>query len=486
MVNLKAELKRIQAKYLPHAHWGIMLMAAFLRIWGIWYPPVLVFDETYYVKDAWTLTHLGYEAKWPDSPDKAFAAGHVNSYLTDGSFVVHPPLGKWLIGLGMNIFGGANSWGWRIVVALFGLALVWLVILVARRLLGDRNWANIAGLLIAIDGHAITMSRFALLDGMLTTFIVLAFYLLLRDREDARVKYTLRLGQPKAPVIWNRPWLVATAIVLGLATSVKWSGLYFAFAFGLYIVISETLLRRRYGFKDWFASGIAGQGVATLVLMVPAYALTYLASWSGWLATSGGYDRNSDTNPLIALWNYHRDAYNFHVNLHAPHSYQSNPLSWLYLGRPVSFYYASQTQAECGWPNGCSSAITAIGDPLIWWGALAALLYLTFHYFRYRNRTEGLILLGVAAGYLPWMLYTQRTVFSFYAIVILPFTVIALVYVLRSLWNRPRGTEFPWRFWVRAYLWAAGALAAFYLNLSWGFWTPYYYWMGHMWFPAWI
>ena len=38
---------------------------AVLRFWNLGHPHEIVFDETYYVKDAWTLLHLGYESTWP-------------------------------------------------------------------------------------------------------------------------------------------------------------------------------------------------------------------------------------------------------------------------------------------------------------------------------------------------------------------------------------------------------------------------------------
>ena len=76
-----------------------------------------MFDETYYVKDAYTLSHLGYEARWPDKANESFAAGDPDVYLTDGSFIVHPPLGKWIIAAGMAVFGTDSAFGWRVGIA---------------------------------------------------------------------------------------------------------------------------------------------------------------------------------------------------------------------------------------------------------------------------------------------------------------------------------------------------------------------------------
>jgi dolichyl-phosphate-mannose--protein O-mannosyl transferase len=153
-----------------------------------------------------------------------------------------------------------------------------------------------------------------------------------------------------------------------------------------------------------------------------------------------------------------------------------------------------------------------LGNPFVWWGAFAAIGYLLYHLIRNRGRaarTEGLILLGVAAGYLPWMLYMQRTIFQFYAIVTLPFQILALVYVLRSLWYRrplqstiddlkaiagvEPAQEFPgpppvtrWRKAIVIYLFSCVALSLFFITIWWGVNTPYWYWLIHMWLPTWI
>ena len=473
----ESKLVSLYRRLLPRGYWIVTLIAGFLRFYNLGYPKALVFDEVYYVKDSWTLWNNGYESTWDSGADSSFVAGDPSHFLPTGSFVVHPPLGKWLIALPMALFGANNSWTWRFTVALFGTAAVLLLMLVAKKLTGSKSLAILAGGLMAIDGHAIVLSRISLLDGILMFFVLLAFYFLLIDREQTRVKYQLMALRGGSGIIWNRPWLVACGLALGAATSVKWSGMYFALFFGLYILVSELLLRRRLGIKRWLVDGALGQLGANLALTVPVYALVYLASWTGWILTRNGWDRTSRATWWESLLYYHQQIYNFHVNLHTPHNYASNPLTWLYLGRPVAFWYESTPCPPA--PNGCSAAIDAIGNPFIWWGALAALVYLVVSYIRRRDRIAGLILLGVGAGYLPWLLYTQRTIFQFYAIDFLPFYILGLAYVLRQLWYQ--STHSRWRRAIPIYLVSVGLVSVFYLDLWWGFITPYWFWFIHMW-----
>ena len=87
------------------------VIAALLRLIGLGHPKTLMFDEIYYVKDAYALWHLGYEANWAKDSDSAFSSGVFSGMSTQAAYVVHPQLGKWLIGAGMELFGPSSSFG---------------------------------------------------------------------------------------------------------------------------------------------------------------------------------------------------------------------------------------------------------------------------------------------------------------------------------------------------------------------------------------
>src|SRR5690606_35458794 len=88
--------------------------------------------------------------------------------------------------------------------------------------------------------------------------------------------------------------------------------------------------------------------------------------------------------------------------------------------------------------DGVAEAILEIANPLIWWGATAALGYLCVRIvlrLRAGRRVwpEAFILTGVAAGYLPWLAYLHRTVFQFYTIAFEPFLVLGLTLALAAI-----------------------------------------------------
>ncbi|WP_257210337.1 phospholipid carrier-dependent glycosyltransferase [Actinomyces ruminis] len=170
------------------------LVAALTRLIGLGHPHQLMFDEIYYVKDAFALWHNGYESAWGDGADELFAQGDFSALTTDPSYVVHPQLGKWLIGLGMQIFGAESSFGWRIMPALAGILTVIVLVRLTLRLTRSPLLAGLAGVLLAIDGVGITESRIGLLDGFIGLFATIALYCLMRDREWSRARLATDLA----------------------------------------------------------------------------------------------------------------------------------------------------------------------------------------------------------------------------------------------------------------------------------------------------
>lgn len=479
----------------------VMLVASLTRLWNLALPQKLVFDETYYVKDAVSLSQEGHERNWPEGANSSFESGNTFIYLSDPSFVVHPPFGKWLIASGMWLLGPDNAAGWRISTALLGIATVALLMLVAYKLFGSRLLALAAGFLLAIDGLAITMSRTALLDASLTFFLLLGFLFFLTDQEKIRVQIAGAIATGSSSLVWFRPWLILSGATLGAATAIKWSGLYLLAAIGLYVVFSELALRKNAGEKSWLRKGLFSQGPLSFVNLIPASLGVYLSTWLGWIATSGGYSRNwAESNSLPgvfgflpswaqSLWSYHEAIYKFHIGLSTQHAYQAHPLNWLLGIRPTAFFYETYPSGQmgCELASECSMAITALGNPLIWVSATASLIYLLYRYFKSRERVVGLILLGMAALYLPWLLFPERTVFQFYAVSFQPWMILALVLALQVGYRGLAGSKPELAKGLLAAFFAlAFALSLFFLPINIGLLLPFEQWQMRMWLPSWI
>lgn len=507
---------------LPAAVLGV---AAATRLIGLGEPSELVFDETYYVKDALSLLAQGYEASWPEGADEAFESGAPGTPPTEGAFVAHPPLGKWVIALGMLALGPADPAGWRLGTAVTGIVLVGLVMLLAHRLLGSSPLTVIAGGLVAIDGNAIVMSRVALLDGVLAALVVLALLFVALDREGSRRRLDAWLARRRGagrstdwgPALWARPWLLAAGATLGLAVGVKWSALYVLAAVGVLTVVADAVDRRRAGVALWASGTAFRQAPVSFLLLVPTALAAHLVTWWGWFASDRGYDRDwvaegdgrrwegilaMVPDALQNLWHYQAAVYRYHVGVTSEHAYEAPAAGWPLLLRPTYMHYE-----DLG--GGTAHAITGIPNPLLWWGSVVAVLVLIVVLLAAAvlaargDRALGadliarfgggwpiaLVLTAIAAGWLPWLLYPERTMFFFYTVVLTPSLVLAFVMVLRAVLGSGDDDAYRRRTGIAVVTVAVVALvivSAYFVPLWTGMPVPMPFLRSHYWLPGWV
>ncbi|MFD8643579.1 dolichyl-phosphate-mannose--protein mannosyltransferase [Streptomyces zaomyceticus] len=504
--------------------WGgpllVTAVAGLLRFWNLGKPRAVIFDETYYAKDSWALINQGYEGAWPKDIDKTILADPGSVLIpTDPGYVVHPPMGKWMIGLGEKMFG-FEPFGWRFMVALLGTLSVLMLCRIGRRLFRSTFLGCLAGLLLAVDGLHFVMSRTALLDQVLMFFVLAAFGCLVLDRDrtrkrlagalpedeegvlrpDAEIAESLRLG-------W-RPWRIAAGVMLGLAAATKWNGLYVMVGFGLMTVLWDVGGRRTAGAVRPYLAVIKKDLVPAFVSVVPVAIATYLVTWTGWIVSDKGYFRNwaADQDKLggggtwgwlpqwlRSLWHYESEVYSFHVGLTSPHTYESNPWSWIVLGRPVSYFYESPAPGTAGCPASakekCAAEVLALGTPLLWWAACIAILYVLWRWAFRRDWRAGAIACGIAAGWAPWFLYQERTIFLFYAVVFVPFLCLAVAMMLGAIVGPAGSSE-------RRRTFGAVAAGCVVLLIVWNFiyfWPiytgtpiPLDQWRNRMWLDTWV
>ncbi|HEY9738118.1 MAG TPA: phospholipid carrier-dependent glycosyltransferase, partial [Trichocoleus sp.] len=183
---------------------GLFLLALALRFWRLGQFNDLVFDEIYYPRFA-----VDYLSQRP-------------------FFDAHPPLGKYLIALGIALFNPwATAWGlpgnaltgvwlspvsYRWVTALAGACLVPLTALLAYHASSGYSqrqrmlFGMIAGGLLLLDGLTLVESRFGLINIYWVLFGVAGQVCLLKA-QDSR---------------WRHRWRVLAGVALGCAIAVKW------------------------------------------------------------------------------------------------------------------------------------------------------------------------------------------------------------------------------------------------------------------------
>jgi dolichyl-phosphate-mannose-protein mannosyltransferase len=126
---------------------------------------------------------------------------------------------------------------------------------------------------------------------------------------------------------------------------------------------------------------------------------------------------------------------------------------------------------------------------VLWWAGAAALLAGAALWVGGRDWRYGLALVGVLSSWLPWLRYSERPIFYFYAVTAIPFTIVALTLLLGKVLGPP-GASRRRRMWGAAVLGAFVALVVANFVFFWPILTDGLLsnedWLDRMWFVRWI
>jgi dolichyl-phosphate-mannose-protein mannosyltransferase len=360
------------------------------------------------------LYHLDFPASilW----DERYFPAMANKYLQGVyQFDLHPPLGKFIIAVGIAMLGN-EPLGWRIMPTLFGLALLPLAAFLGWYCLKERVGAMLVAIFIAAETIFIVHSRIGVMDIFVVFFVLAAFLAALRAESNRRV--------------------IFSSVLLGLAVAVKWAAFPVAVPIG-YVLWRKGLLRS-------FVGGLWISAVVYVAVVFVAALITIT------------------TNPIQAwvwAWDWHVDAAR-KVTASIPHTWGSPWWSWTIMLRPIRFFYG--TNAE-----GLFQVVLAIGNPLIWWSSTLAVLVSIFDIARKavaRKLSADDPIIPIVLGYVfllaPWVAGT-RIPYIYNYLPIYPFAILALTYWLCKIWNLSRWG--PWA--VVGFAACAVALTAFFLPL---------------------
>ncbi|WP_309741705.1 MULTISPECIES: phospholipid carrier-dependent glycosyltransferase [unclassified Chamaesiphon] len=333
----------ISAKHQKLAVWGIVIICTIsvsLRFWGLERFNVLVFDEVYYAKFA-------------------------NNYLTDTKFFnSHPPLSQYLIAIGIwigdrlpfgrdvtNTLTGSlhSTFSYRWMNALFGSLIPPLVAALAYQLSQRMSYAFLAALFISLDGLYLIDSRYALNNIYLVFFGLLGQLLVLMASKSHDRQLLL---------------LLAAGVSFGASAACKWNGLWFLF--GIYILLAIAQIWKLIKSDRKFAlltnsllNRLANiHPIASLILLVIVPIATYSILWIPHLI------QNPEPNFFdvqLEILNYHEQI----GNSKSVHPYCANWYTWPLMMRPLAYYFTEYK------PNYYYD-VHAMGNPLLWWLALAA------------------------------------------------------------------------------------------------------------------
>lgn len=425
-------------------------------------------------------------------------------------FDPEPPIAKYVIGGGEWIYGfyrhdirgepgsivelGYNTLGWRLGVCVFGSLAIGFMYFLALQLWRNRWFAIAAAFFACFDGLFFVESRIGVIDMVPAALQILALGLaLVHLRARSRWDSLLTLG--------------IAGFALGLGLAAKWTALA-ALGISIVILVGGPLLRKigriqvgRYALQvpdGPLPGGVSGwvYWPAFVGCMIVLPGLVYFASWIPWFFfTSGPYTfaRVGGTGGALGgWWWYQYQIWYYQAHLKATHPYASKWYTWPFLIRPVWYYY--QTLGTT-----LSAGIVNLGNPIIWWASLPALVYCGYDAVARRRWQPAVIVLGFLAEWLPFA-KISRILFLYHMFGGLIFMILALSYALARL-QETRAVTFRGGGWVSIVtrtrpVYVVGAMAVAFLfflyfypvwtgtpltttTLLGGFGT------GKMWLPSW-
>ncbi|MDO8487730.1 MAG: phospholipid carrier-dependent glycosyltransferase [bacterium] len=353
----------------------ILLFAAVTRLWNLGYPKGYYFDEVY---NAFTTRELVKNNR------DAYEWSHQSPVQGTAYGWTHPPLAKLMAAVGILTFGD-NEFGWRVVNALVGVGIIYLVYWLGKNLLRSEPWALLAAGLASLDGLLLAQSRINMNDIVATFFVLLVF--------AAFVRYQLHKSKIS---------MLIFGISLGLLIATKWTGFYALAVFAPWLGL-QNLTR----VKLW-------PKLFAVLIVIPV--AIYFLSYSQYFILGG---------TLSNFWELQKQMWWYNTRLTATHTYQSLWWTWPLDLRPV-WYFVDYSV------SGKMANIYAMGNPVLFWLGIPAIIATTLSALQSKNWRTWLIVVGFGAFWLPWA-RAPRIMFLYHYLPSIPFLCLALAQTLSKL-----------------------------------------------------
>lgn len=353
----------------------------------------------------------------------------------------HPPLGKIIISLGIQMFG-MNPFGWRFMDALFSVMLIPLFYFFIFLFTRSTAWSTVGTGLFVIDGMRIVMGRIATLDTFAVFFILAAFLFMYLFYININNRKFLK---------WLIP-LALSGIMFGLSAATKWTGIYAGA--GLFVVFIISIIKWLINYsKDparktnrLITDGhiiikLSSIIFTCLIFFIAIPSIIYLLSYIPFKA-----GLNTSDSLFKVMLDNQKFMYSYHSTLTATHPYSSMWYMWLFDAKPVYFYLGEDLL-----PDGVCAKIFAFGNYLIWVVGFIALIYviintvnetlkaykekrqLSIEAKEYCSKNICLIIFYLAL-LVPWIFVT-RVAFLYHYYVCIPPLIVITILLLKRHWN---------------------------------------------------
>lgn len=340
----------------------------------------------------------------------------------------HPPLGKVIMMIGVLIFG-MNPFGWRIMGTLFGAAMVPVSYLLGRKLFNKKIFAFMSAFLMMFEFMHFAQTRIGTIDSYPALFVMVAYFFMY----DAFAKKSYKIGFKNS----LKPLLLA-GIAWGFGGASKWTAVYAGFGLAIlfftsyfteildYVKATSSKIKSK--MPSWTRDFIKKKVILTPLLCIVFFVIIpgiiYVCSYLP-IITLPGEGHNLDE-----VRRYQVNMYDYHKNLQATHPYQSTANMWPLNYKPLLEYRATHL------PSDKVSLMYTMGNPIIFWFGLLALLATIIVGIWKKDKRAFFILVAYGCQYLPW--YFQERggcVFIYHYFTAIPFLILAVVYLLKFIYD---------------------------------------------------
>jgi len=376
--------------------------------------------------------------------------------------MTHPPLGKIIIAIGINLFG-LTPFGWRVMGILMGMLMAPIIYVLLKNIFDNTRVAAIGAALLIFENLHFTQSRLATIDTPLVFFVLLMYLFMYRFISSG---YEAPFKKAVMP-------LFLCGFSFGLGAATKWSAFYSAL--GLLVLFVVYLVKRgqhqvatgeKEQYRDWLIRTLVASVAFFIIIPFVIYTLSYIP------IAAARYGSVSVSSLLKSMWESQAPMFAHHSDpaRDAGHLYSSSWWMWMLDVRPM-FYYASIQE-------GSRTFVGALTNPLVTIGGLAAIGFAALDAFQKRAGKALFIVVGYMAGLLPWLFVSRATfVYHYYPSVI--FLILALCYVFDNTLKK----DFKKR--KRIYIFTGISAGIFFVlfPLSAGLTIPDWY---SIWFVRWL
>ena len=299
------------------------------------------------------------------------------------------------------LFNKMAPFYYRLMGNIAGIIMIFIMYLLGIELFKKRKWAIVSSLLMFFETSHFVQTRMGTVDSFLILFIMLAIYFMIRHITKKETKYNLFLS----------------GLFFGLSMCVKWTGALGGLA--LAIIYFYDFIKNKRNIKKTLLYGTIYFVIIPLII----YTSIYFIYPKNRVAYTDSYKAIIDQTEMM---------YNYHSKLTDDHFFSSDWYTWPISYKPVWYYEQEYSYVTKG-------TITAIGNIVIWWLGIIAVLYLPYRIIKKKELESIILLITVLSLWLPYI-FIGRVMFLYHYFPVVPFITLAVVKLLKDIEEKTKKT----------------------------------------------